>query len=136
MLNVGTGELLRRRPSPAGRRYCGAMEPQAAADQLRELRRHADEDFGDSAHAGEPGRHQTDITELGLRVSITRSRYPNRDDGVDMYAVTISRSRLDRPPDQNETGMVLVTAFGESAADRAVRRDTGGALVRLFRVPA
>ena len=134
MLKVGTGDV---RPTLDLRAAAivAPMEPQAATDQLHELRRHADEDFGDPSHAGEPGRHQADIGELGLRVAITRSRYPNRADGVDMYAVTVSRSRLDRPPDENETGMVLITTFGESAAARAVRRDTGGALVRLFRVP-
>jgi len=68
------------------------------AEQLVDLRRRADEDFLHPDALREPGRHQLDLGEIGLRVSLTRSRYPNRPDGVDQYAVTLSRPELDRPP--------------------------------------
>jgi hypothetical protein len=66
---------------------------------------------------------------------MTRSRYPNRDDGVDQYALTLTRMRLDQPPADSEVSIVLETAFGASARE-AVERVGGGPLVRMFRVPA
>ena len=68
------------------------------AAQLRQLRERADEDFASPPGVKVAGRHQVDIAELGLRVAVTRSRYPNREDGVDQYAVTLTRSRLDQAP--------------------------------------
>ncbi|MDQ6846510.1 MAG: hypothetical protein M3019_02840 [Candidatus Dormibacteraeota bacterium] len=108
---------------------------QDTAAQLRGLRARADEDFDGPPGIKLPGRHQIDIPELGLRVAVTRARYPNRDDGVDQYAVTLTRSRLDQPPADSEVSLVLETAFGASARD-AVERTGGGPLVRMFRVPA
>ena len=105
------------------------------ATLLLGLRRRADEDFAVPAIDRPPGRHQVDLPELGLRVSVTRSRYPNRPDGVDQYAVTITRSALDRPPDERDTRLVLAAAFGE-AAEVAVERSAPGSRVRMFRVPA
>lgn len=101
---------------------------------LRELRRRADEDFLEPPAERDPGRHQVDIAELGIRASITRSRYPNRPDGVDQYAVTLSRTRLDRPPDDAEVLLVLHGAFGDTAA-HAVERSAPRSPVRMFRVP-
>jgi hypothetical protein len=103
--------------------------------ELRQLRERADEDFAQPSADRPPGRHQLDLAELGLRVSVTRSRYPNRPDGVDQYAVTLSRPALDRPPDDNEARIVLATAFGDAAAD-AVERSGPRSPVRMFRVPA
>jgi hypothetical protein len=103
--------------------------------QLRGLRQRADEDFSSPPGIKLPGRHQLDVSELGLRVAVTRSRYPNRDDGVDQYAVTVTRAALDQAPADSEVRMVLETAFGAAAAD-AVERPGGGPLVRMFRVPA
>jgi hypothetical protein len=105
------------------------------AAQLQGLRRRADEDFASPPGVKVSGRHQMDIAELGLRVAVTRSRYPNRDDGVDQYAVTLTRSRLDQAPADSEVGLVLEAAFGAAAAE-AVERTGGGPLVRMFRVPA
>jgi len=103
--------------------------------QLRELRARADEDYLAPAADREAGRHQLDLSELGLRVSITRSRYPNRPDGVDQYAVTLSRATLDHPPEEYEVATVLTTAFGDAAVS-AVERSGSGSRVRMFRVPA
>jgi hypothetical protein len=103
--------------------------------QLKGLRERADEDFSSPPGVKVSGRHQLDIAELGLRVAITRSRYPNTDDGVDQYAITMTRSRLDQPAADTEVRMVLETAFG-AAAGEAVERTGGGPLVRMFRVPA
>ncbi len=105
------------------------------AAQLRGLRQRADEDFASPPGVKLPGRHQIDVAELGLRVAMTRSRYPNRDDGVDQYAVTLSRPNLDRPPGNDEVVLVLASAFGD-AATQAVERSTGASKVRMFRVPA
>ena len=103
--------------------------------QLRGLRARADEDFlRPSADPGS-GRHQVDVAELGVRVSVTRARYPNRADGRDQYAVTISRPALDRPPAEAEVRSVLSMAF-EELAGVAVERSAAGSLVRMFRVPA
>src|SRR5215831_3920431 len=76
------------------------------AAELRELRRRADEAFANPRPDREPGQHQSDLAELGLRVSVTRSRYPNRRDGVDQYAVTLSRTALDRAPDATDVRLV------------------------------
>jgi hypothetical protein len=103
---------------------------------LRALRQRADEDFLRPAADREPGRHQVDVPELGLRVSVTRSRYPNRPDGLDQYAVTLSRTRLDHPPEEPEARTALVMTFGEHLAADAAERTAPGSLVRMFRVPA
>ena len=104
-------------------------------DQLTDLRNRADEDFCNPDALREPGRHQLDLPELGLRVSVTRARYPNREDGVDQYAVTLSRPNMDRAPSAEEVGMTLASAFGE-ASTQAVERSMAGSRVRMFRVPA
>lgn len=104
------------------------------AAELRGLRQRADEDFVNPPADREPGRHQSDLAELGLRVSVTRSRYPNRPDGVDQYAVTLSRVALDRPPDASDVRTVLEAAFGD-VGTQAVERSGAGSRVRLFRVP-
>lgn len=108
---------------------------QGTAATLRALRQRADEDFANPAGVKVAGRHQLDVAELGLRVAITRSRYPNRDDGVDQYAVTVTRSGLDAPAADAEVRLLLESAFGEAAGE-AVERQGGGPLVRMFRVPA
>jgi hypothetical protein len=110
-------------------------DPGGTAALLRDLRARADEDFDSPPGIKQPGRHQIDLAELGLRVAMTRSRYPNRDDGVDQYAVTLTRSHLDQAPADSEVSLVLDAAFGASARD-AVERVGGGPLVRMFRVPA
>src|ERR1700693_6591333 len=79
-------------------------------DLLRDLRRRADEDFLHPEALREPGRHQLELPELGLRVSVTRSRYPNRPDGIDQYAVTVSRPAMDKPPPEAEVRILLRTA--------------------------
>jgi hypothetical protein len=103
--------------------------------QLCGLRERADEDYLQPGIDREGGRHQLDLAEMGLRVSITRSRYPNRPDGVDQYAVTVSRTGLDHSPEEHEVRTVLAFTFGAAAAE-AVERSAGGARVRMFRVPA
>jgi hypothetical protein len=113
----------------------GDQDGAGMADQLQGLRRRADEDFVSPPGIKLSGRHQVDVSELGLRVAVTRSRYPNRDDGVDQYAVTLTRLRLDQAPADLEVSAVLEAAFGAAAAD-AVERIGGGPLVRMFRVPA
>jgi len=105
----------------------------SAADSLAGLRRRADEDFLAPPTVRQAGRHQLDLAESGLRVSVTRSRYPNRPDGVDNYAVTLSRLDLDRPPTEGEVAEALAGLFGDRAAFAAER--PGGPLVRMFRVP-
>jgi hypothetical protein len=107
---------------------------QTPAAQLRELRRRADEDFLSPPDIHEQGRHSADLAELGLRVSITRSRYPNRPYGRDLYAVTISRINVDGPPDETAVLHALRAAFG-GGAEAAETRPGGGA-VRMFRIPA
>lgn len=104
-------------------------------EQLVDLRRRADDDYLHPDVLRTPGRHQLDLRELGLRVSVTRSRYPNRPDGVDQYAVTLSRPELDRPPGNQEVGIVLSSAFGD-ASTQAVERSGGASRIRMFRVPA
>jgi hypothetical protein len=103
--------------------------------QLRSLRERADEDFERPPGVKVAGRHQVDVAELGLRVAMTRSLYPNRADGVDQYAVTVTRLRLDQAPADSDVSAVLAAAFGAAAGD-AVERVGGGPLVRMFRVPA
>jgi hypothetical protein len=110
-------------------------QPVGTAAVLHRLRQRADEDFESPPGVKLPGRHQVDLAELGVRVAVTRSRYPNRDDGVDQYAVTLTRLRLDQPPADSEVSVVLEGAFGTAARD-AVERVGGGPLVRMFRVPA
>lgn len=102
---------------------------------LHELRQRADEDFLAPAVEHESGRHQVDLPDLELRVSVTRSRYPNRPDGVDCYAVTISRPQLDHAPEEPQTRRVLHALFGEGA-ENIEERQAGGQVVRMFRVPA
>ena len=112
----------------------GAPPPDLSIDsRLRELRRRADEDFLSPPQQHQEGRHTLDVPELRLRVSMTRSRYPNRDDGVDQYAVTISRLEPGEPPEEGPTWRVLYAAFGEGANHAAAR--PGGPAVRMFRVP-
>jgi hypothetical protein len=110
-------------------------EPQTLEAQLQDLRHRADEDFLRPEALRKPGRHQLDLPELGLRVSVTRSRYPNRPDGVDQYAITMSRPDLARRPGEDEVVMVLASAFGD-ASTQAVERSAVTARVRMFRVPA
>lgn len=102
---------------------------------LRELRQRADEDFLEPPVEREPGRHQVDLPDLELRVSLTRSRYPNRPDGVDSYALTVSRPQLDHPPEEAQTRRVLHALFGE-AAEGIEEREAGGPVVRMYRVAA
>jgi hypothetical protein len=113
-----------------------AEDPTAGALEVRmaELRKRADQDFLAPSPLRGPGRHQIDVTELGLRVAMTRSRYPNQASGVEMYAVTLSRLALDHAPAEPEVRAILEAAFGEGAAE-AVERG-GGPLVRMFRLPA
>lgn len=108
--------------------------PRATLQDLSALVGRADEDYLGAAPHG-MGRHQVDLPELGLRLSVTRSRYPNRPDGIDQYAVTLTRTRLDQPPTDGEVRLVLDAAFAEVAED-AVERSGANALVRMFRLPA
>lgn len=101
---------------------------------LEGLRHRADEDFLQPPTERVAGRHQLDLPDLGLRVSLTRSRYPNRPDGVDAYALTLTRIALDHAPAAPEVETVMATCFG-AAAESAEERP-GGPLVRLFRIPA
>ena len=102
--------------------------------QLGALRQRADEDAGGDSGERDPGRHRLDLDELGIRVSLTRARYPNRPGGEDLYALTISRIDMRRGPDQVETDAVLAATFG-TASHLAVERP-GGPLIRMFRIPA
>ena len=114
-----------------------AVPDQPVASSLRarlgELRRRADEDSMLTAANRPPGRHQLDLAELGLRVAMTRARYPNRPGGTEMYAMTVSRLAFDHGPAEPEVRAVLEAAFGESAA-LVVERSGGGPLVRMFRL--
>lgn len=119
--------------------YAEVMDPDARGglsldSRLRELRQRADDDFLSPPPQPESGRHQAELQELGLRVGLTRSRYPNRPDGRDLYAVTISRLALDHPPEEAQTRRVLVAAFGELASDAV--ENPNSSLVRMYRVPA
>ena len=129
MLNVPGGVIARLA------RVSGSTPSADFETELRGLRQRADEDYAAPSADRPPGRHQLDLDELGLRVSVTRSRYPNRPDGVDQYAMTLTRQTLDRAPDGNDVDMVLRALFGDAAA-RAVERPSAGSRVRMFRVPA
>ena len=109
------------------------MAEMGTAEKLQALKRHADEDALAAPVARGPDRHRADLTELGLRVSLTRSRYPNSPDGVEMYAVTLSRIDLSGMPASGEVEFVLTSLFGD-VAKSAVERQ-GGPVVRMFRVP-
>lgn len=101
---------------------------------LHELRQRADEDFLDPPAEHESGRHQVDLPEMELRVSLTRSRYPNTPDGEDCYAVTISRIAMDHEPEEAQARRVLYALFGDSSLNVEERR-AGGPVVRMYRVP-
>ncbi|HXA28531.1 MAG TPA: hypothetical protein VN193_07265 [Candidatus Angelobacter sp.] len=101
---------------------------------LHELRQRADEDFRNPPAEHETGRHQLDLPDLELRVSLTRSRYPNTADGEDSYAVTVSRLGMDGEPEEGQVRRVLHALFAD-AAEQAEERRAGGALVRMFRIP-
>jgi hypothetical protein len=101
---------------------------------LHELRQRADEDFLDAAAEHESGRHQVDLPDLELRVSLTRSRYPNTPDGEDCYALTVSRLAMDHEPEEAQARRVLHALFGE-AAEQVEERRAGGPVVRMYRVP-
>lgn len=124
--------------APGTGSYAGPMPDQpldlSVDSVLRELRHRADEDFTIPPDTHEKGRHQADLAELGLRVSLTRTRYPNRPDGADQYAVTISRLALDHPPEEAQARRVLTAAFGEAAS--AAQERPSGPAVRMYRVPA
>ena len=100
---------------------------------MRQLRDRADEDAANPHAIQTAGRHSIDLAELGLRVSLTRARYPNTAAGLDQYAVTISRHALDHRPAGPEVELVLRAAF-EQAAGLAVERPSGP-LIRMFRIP-
>jgi hypothetical protein len=102
---------------------------------LRSLRVRADEDFLYPDLERTAGRHQIDIDELGLRVALTRARYPNRPGGADLYVVTVSRMGLRQQPEPGASREVLAMLFGAVAAASATERP-GGPLIRMFRVPA
>jgi hypothetical protein len=102
---------------------------------LRELRQRADEDFLHPPAEHESGRHQVDLPDLELRVSLTRGRYPNTAGGADTYVVTVSRLQLDHPPEEAQTRRVLYALFGEGAEHIEERR-AGGPVVRMYRAPA
>ena len=128
MLNAGTGvrRSLTAMPDP---------DLRPLERRLQELRARADEDHLAPPMTKVAGRHQLEIAELGLRVAVTRARYPNTAEGVDQYAVTVTRLALDQRPADPEVRTVLAAAFGDAAAD-AVERDAAGPVVRMFRVPA
>jgi len=110
--------------------------PAGGADaQLAVLRARADTDFASPPVDFEPGRHTAEVAELGLRVTLTRSLYPNRPDGADQYAVTISTLAVDRPPADLVVQRALEACFGPGAVGRAEPRP-GGPRVRMFRIPA
>jgi hypothetical protein len=109
------------------------MPQPGAIEKLQTLLRHADEDAIAAPTTRDPERHRAELHELGLRVSLTRSRYPNTAGGAEMYAVTVSRIDLKRAPDSGEVETVLASTFGEQSK-RAVERQ-GGPMVRMFRVP-
>ena len=101
---------------------------------LHELRQRADEDFVQPPAEHEQGRHQVELPELELRVSLTRSRYPNTPDGEDSYAVTISRIAMDHEPEEAQARRVLYALFGDSSGNVEERR-AGGPVVRMYRIP-
>ena len=101
---------------------------------LHELRQRADEDFVNPPPEHESGRHQVELPEMELRVSLTRSRYPNTADGEDCYAVTISRIAMDHEPEEAQARRVLYALFGDSSGSVEERR-AGGPVVRMYRIP-
>lgn len=105
-----------------------------ARETLNALRERADADFHEPPADYEKGRHTVDLPELGLRVTLTRSRYPNRPDGVDAYALTISTIEVDRPPAEARVREALAAVFGDAAG--AAQPRPGGPRVRMFRLPA
>ena len=104
-----------------------------AEAMLVALRERADADFHEPPAEHEPGRHTVEVPELGLRVTLTRSRYPNRPDGVDAYALTISTIAVDRPPSEERVQAALTACFGAAAA--AAQPRPSGPRVRMFRLP-
>src|SRR5260370_40896863 len=120
-------------------RYPGRMGIHGSQDLsvdavLHELRQRADEDFLHPPVEHESGRHQVDLPDLELRVSLTRGRYPNRPDGTDTYVLTASRLQLDHPPEEAQTRRVLHGLFGEDA-EHIEERQAGGPVARIFRAP-
>ena len=105
-----------------------------AREILNALRERADADFHEPPAEYEKGRHTVDLPELGLRVTLTRSRYPNRPDGIDAYALTISTIDVDRPPSDGRVREALTAVFGDAA--EAAQPRPGGPRVRMFRLPA
>ena len=133
MLNVRAWAVVPERyPGPMGIHRSQGLSVDAV---LHELRQRADEDFLAPPVEHESGRHQVDLPDLELRVSLTRGRYPNRPDGTDSYVLTVSRLKLDHPPEEAQTRRVLHALFGE-AAEGVEERQAGGPVVRLFRTPA
>jgi len=110
------------------------VRTQTPTELLSELRARADEDFSQPGHPRAAGRHQVELIELGLRVACTRSRYPKGDGEEDLYAVTVSRLRLDGRPSESEISAVLGDLFGATAAAAAQPRPAGE-LVSMFRIP-
>ena len=102
---------------------------------LAGLRERADDDFLNPGNERVAGRHQIDIAELGVRVAVTRARYPNVPGGDDLYVVTVSRLGLRQQPDDGDGRQVLVQLFGSAAATAAIER-RGGPLIRMYRVLA
>ena len=101
---------------------------------LAALRERADADFHEPPAQHQPGRHTVEVPELGLRVTLTRSRYPNRPDGVDAYALTISTLDVDRAPSEPRVQAALTACFGAAAV--AAQPRPSGPRVRMFRLPA
>jgi hypothetical protein len=133
MLNVGAGAIVPGRyPGSMGIHGSQGVPVDAV---LRDLRQRADEDFLDPPAEHESGRHQVDLPDLELRVSLTRGRYPNTPEGRDTYVLTVSRLQLDHPPEEAQTRRVLHALFGE-AAEGIEERQAGGPVVRMFRAPA
>jgi hypothetical protein len=114
------------------KRVTGA--PTGVDELIAALRARADDDFHHPPADHEPGRHTVDVSELGLRVTLTRSRYPNRPGGVDLYALTISRIVVGLPPRDADVVRILRAGFGAAAAGAQPR--PGGPAVRMFRLPA
>ena len=133
ILNVGTWAVVPQRyPGPMGIHGSQGLSVDAV---LHELRQRADEDFLHPPVEHESGRHQVDLPDLELRVSLTRGRYPNTAEGRDTYVLTVSRLQLDHPPEEAQTRRVLHALFGE-AAESIEERQAGGPVVRMFRAPA
>ena len=104
-------------------------------EQLAALRARADADFASPPAEHEHGRHTAELPALGLRVTLTRSLYPNRPGGADLYALTVSTIRVDAEPADPDVTRVLFACFGAETAETAQPRP-GGPRVRMFRIPA